>query len=254
VRGGHAPRLQLNGQAVPLQAGHFASRQPLQMGLNTFRMVLDGLDGQGDKPRSLEQTVTVRRVSEEQYDQETFGHSDCTLTESTPHHSGAWGPGYPDSRFSGSSELRAGVLRGRCVQELTASRLPLKAQAANVELEVSVGRGRVKVLLRHPDGAFERFVVTPTQPLHYNGSVALAPLSNTVTHPGDPGDGTPPTTSVEEFWVAYVSLESLVADESPPPAPVAAAPGAAPGSPASQSALDADAAHDLVFTARYALK
>ena len=137
------------------------------------------------------------------------------------------------------------MLRGRCVQELTASRLPLKAQAANVELDVTVGRGRVKVLLRHPDGAFARFVVTPTQPLHYSGSVALAPLTNTVTHPGDPGDGTPPATSVEEFWVAYVSLESLGPDETSATPPAVSS---------SASALDADAAHELVFSARYALK
>ena len=255
-RAGQPPRLQLNGQAVPLLAGHFASRQPLQMGLNTFRMVLDVLDGSSDKPRTLEETVVVRRVSEEQYDQETFGHSDCTLGEASAHHSGAWGPGFPDSRFSGSAELHAGVLRGRCVQELTASRLPLKAQAATVELNVSVGRGRVKVLVRHPDGQFERLVVTPEQPLHYNGSVALSPVTNTVTHPGDPSEGTPPTTSVEEFWVAYVSVESLVAEDAPDAGSGAAgAVGAGPPqSPASQSVLDADAAHDLVFTARYALK
>ena len=61
-RGEHPPQLQLNGQSVPVQKGRFATRQPLQMGLNTFRMVLDVLDGKKDRPGTLEQTVVVRQI------------------------------------------------------------------------------------------------------------------------------------------------------------------------------------------------
>lgn len=237
-RGERPPQLQLNGQAVPVQEGRFATRQPLQMGLNTFRMVLDVLDGKKDRPGTLEQTVVVRRVSEEQYDRETFGHSDCTLTEPSARRSGAWGPGYPTSRFSGSTELSTARLRGRCAQELTASWLPLHEQAAALELSATVGRGRVKVLVRHPDGTFERLTVTKDQPLHYSGLVQLVPMRSTVTHPGNLSDETPPTASDEEFWVAYVSLESL---------PSEAGEGAI-------GIAEADAAFDLHFTARYTLK
>jgi len=236
-RGQPPPRLQLNGQPVPVHGGRFATRQPLHMGLNTFRMVLDVLDGAQGGPRTLEQTVVVRRVSEEEYDAETFGRSDCTLSEPKVRRSGAWGSGAAASQFSGTAELSAARLRGRCVQELTASHLALSEQAAAVELRASVGRGRVKVLVRHPDGAFERLTVTPEQPLSYSGKVQLVPMATTATLPGNPGEGTLPTISVEEFWVAYVSLESLADDGVASPADA-----------------DADAAHDLTFEASYSLK
>lgn len=248
VRGESSPRLQLNGQPVPLQAGRFATRQPLQMGLNTFRMVLDGPLGQKDKPRALEQTVVVRRVSEQEYDEETFGHSDCALTASSVRRSGAWDSDSPVSRFSGSAELHSARLRGRCVQDLTATRLPLQEQAAEVELRATLGRGRVKVLVRHPDGSFERLTLTPGQPLRYTGTVQLVPINSTVTHPGDPGDGAPPLTSIEEFWVAYVSLESLPQGDD-------ADAGAGAGADHGAAAItEADAAFDLHFEARYSLK
>ena len=244
------PRLQLNGQPVPVQAGRFVTRQPLQMGLNTFRMVLDVADGANAKARTLEQTVVVRRVSEEEYDAETFGRSDCSLSEPRLSRSGAWGSGAAASQFSGSAELTAARLRGRCVQELTASRMPLSEQAATVELRATVARGRVKVLLRHPDGAFERLTVTPERPLSYQGKVQLIPVATTATHPGNPSDGTPPTSSIEEFWLAYVSLESLGQGEG------AAAGGApaSPDAPASPAATDADAVLGLTFAARSSLE
>lgn len=240
-RGQSPPRLRLNGQPVLVHGGRFATRQPLHLGLNKFRMVLDVLDGAKDKPRTLEQTVVVRRVSEDEYDAETFGRSDCTLSEPKVRRSGAWGSGVAASQFSGTAALSAARLRGRCVQELTASHLPLSEQAAAVELRASVGRGRVKVLVRHPDGAFERLTVTPAQPLAYSGKVQLVPMTTTATLPGNPSEGTLPTTSVEEFWVAYVSLESLHD-------------GDGDGGATGPAEPDADAVHDLTFEASYSLK
>lgn len=241
ARRGQPPlRLQLNGQAVPVHGGRFMTRQPLHLGLNTFRMVLDVIDGAKDKPATLEQTVVVRRVSEDEYDAETFGRSDCTLSEPKVRRSGAWGSGVAASEFSGRAELSAARLRGRCVQELTASHLPLSERAATVELRASVARGRVKVLVRHPDGTFERLTVTPAQPLTYSGKVQLAPMATTATVPGNSEEGTLPTTSVEEFWVAYVSLESIDS--------------LGEGGAAGPVDADADAAHELTFEASYSLK
>jgi hypothetical protein len=238
VAAGRPLRLVCNGQPVAVTAGHFVTRQPLQLGMNTFRMVAELLDSNKDAPQQLEQTVAIRRVSEDEYDRETFGRGDCAQDGVTVRRSGAWGPGWPASRFAGAAELRAPRLRGRCVQELTASRLPVKDEAALIVVDARVGRGQVKVLLRHPDGTLERLLVTPDKPLHYTGSAQITRMSTPLTQPGNAAEGTPPATSVEEFWVAYLSLESVA-----PPLPAA---GAA-------AAGDSDAV-DVSLDARYLLK
>ena len=207
------PHLYLNGQEISISAGRFITRQPLAMGINTFQVVLDAQEGPaGERARKLQKTLQVRRVSEAEYDQQSFGKSDeNSLDGATFHRHGMWldTTASEPAVFAGDAEVQIATLHGRFTHELTAPHKPLAAEAAELELTATVKRGRVKVLLKNRQGQLESRLVTPEQPLHLKGSSQLALLKSTVTLVNPAAEGTPPAPTIEELWVAHVTLAAL---------------------------------------------